>query len=668
MRRPVVLDLETFDPFLKERGTDAHCRRWGGFIFLAGLYKPAENITLTMNWNEEAADVIRSMLDQGGWDWYGANIKYDLVWLLSEGVLRPHHTHNNRFYDILIDAPLIDETQPFSFYKLDGQAQHYGLPTKPIDSLIQAADEMGLLDDKGNKLNAKTVWTHLFKLPRGVVKEYLTHDLVTTWEVAQKQAPLIAENKLERVRELESLLLPVLAMMEHEGVRVDVDAAQQLYEQAFEYIKDVQRKLRNENGGNEVPLTASNALTQFILDRGHRPSETPSSEKCRAHKVKLCPECLADGKKMDKKYSLSASTLQSLALIDPLLNDLISARKAEKIAKDFAQGAIIDTAHNGRVHGNINQIIGAKDGDEKDGQGVRFGRLSMSKPNLQQVPKKDSVEIEGMGGLGSAMRRLFVAEDGCEFMSGDFSSQEPRWIIHWCETWNCPGAGRVGDMYRANPAISSHDIVAGGIEGDLPAKKKRDLAKIINLGKGYEMGIAKLISNLVAAGVPPEQAQRIMDDYDANFPHVKSGSNAAKGAAERLGYVRTALGRKIHFNDFEPTKYGAGPAMPYEQAYALYVEKKRLPIRRAYTYRAFNRVVQGSSADQTKQAMVILWYEHGILPTLQVHDELTDAKIQDHATVKIYKHVMETAIPLTIPSLTEIKLGPNWKDGVLFNV
>lgn len=642
--RPVVIDLETYDPYLKERGTDAHCRRWGGYVFMVGLFYPDTGEKVILPWNEQSKAQVKHRLDSGGYEWWGANIKYDLGWLLSEGVLEPHHTFINRFRDILIDAPLIDETHPPYFYSMDSQCQHYGLPTKPIEKLLENAAKLGI------KTDAKKVRGELHRLDYDVVAEYLDHDLVSTWAVAEKQAPLLQEYKLLEVSEVESLLLPVLALMEHQGVRVDVEAAESLYADCYKYIDSVAERLKLENGGKTVPLSACNDLTNFLINRGHKLPESPSStaEKPR--------------------YSTAAVVLEQLSAVDPLVKEMLNARRAEKIAKDFCKGAVINYSHNGRVHANINQMISFKAGaGDDDGQGVRFGRLSMTNPNLQQVPKRDKVEVDGIGGLGSAMRRLFIAEDGYEFMSADFSSQEPRWIIHWCEKWKMPGADKVGDMYRLDKTISSHDIVAGGIEADIPYKQKRALAKIINLGKGYEMGLKKLIANLVAEGVDPSQAQRIMDDYDRNFPHVSAGSRAAMGAAEKLGYVRTYLGRRLHFNQWEPVVKGAGPMLDYDTAYQKYVIGKRMPIKRAFCYRAFNRVVQGSSADQTKLAMVKLWYDHKILPTLQVHDELTDARSTPERAA-IFKDVMENVVQLTIPCLTEIKIGPNWKDGVLFDV
>lgn len=654
--RQIVIDLETKDPELKTYGSDAHTRRFGGHVFMVGLRYLDNGNKIILPWNEKTKERLRREFD-GGNEWIGANLKYDLGWLLSEGVLQAEHTFNNRFFDILIDAALLDETKHPSFYSLDGQSSHYGLPKKPIEKLLDNAAA------KGIKCDAKTVRGLLHKLDSEVVAEYLDHDLMSTGDVFLLQRPLLAEEKLERVSELESRLLPVLALMEQQGVKVDLSAAQDLYDQCCEFIESVHAKLRAENGGYDVPLSASTDLTNFVLGRGHKLAETPASRKCRNHKTYECKECTDLGKPPKVRYSLSAPTLEALAKVDPILQDLIDARRAEKIAKDFVNGGIMKYAHNGRIHANINQIVSYDEGDD-DSKGVRFGRLSYSKPNLQQIPKRDRLSLEGLGGLGSAMRRLFIAEEGYDLMSSDFSSQEPRWIIHWCETWNMPGAKRIGDMYREDPTISSHDIVASGIQGDIPYKRKRALAKVINLGKGYEMGYAKLVANLKAEGLDSSQAEKVMEDFERNFPHVGSGSKAAMYAAEKNGYVRTFYGRKLRFNDFEPVVKGAGPAMPYDQAYEYYTLKRRIPIRRAFCYRAFNRIVQGSSADQTKAAMVELWYTYRILATLQVHDELVDARSTPERA-RIFKHVMETVCPLTIPSLTEVKIGQNWKDGTV---
>lgn len=643
-----TIDLETCDPNLTTLGTDAHCRRWGSYVFMLQLFNMDTNEASIYHWDATSRAMLRELFDEGH-HWVGFNLKYDLNWLLSEEVLLPHHTSNNHFHDAQVYAALLDETQLPSYYSLDGQCRKYGLPTKPKEMLVNAAKASGIV------CNEKTVLSHLHRLPFGIVAEYGMHDIIQTAAVYRAQMPELQKARLLEchngmpmsVVELEDKLLPVLAMMERQGVPVNVLAAEELHSAAYRHIEEVKGKVQIANGGVEVNFNPSKSFTDFILGRGHKLPLTPKSKAERP------------------TYSTAEEVLRELADSDPLIADIMTTRKAEKIAKDFCKGAIIDRHHNGRLHCNYNQIVSPYDEAGKKAKGARSGRLSSSNPNLQQVPKKDSVEYEDIGGLGTAMRRIFIAEEGCQYMSADFAAQEPRWIVHWAETWNRRGAKEVGDEYRKDPTTSSHNIVMKFAKVDKPT------AKIINLGKGYEMGIKKLILNLIKAGHDPGRAQEILEEFEARFPHVSASSALAKEVAEKNGYVRTVFGRLANFSLWEAIGNYKLPPLPYEEARERYVlsNTTRYPIRRHKTYRAFNRVVQGSAADQTKYCMVVLWYQHGILPSLQVHDELDDAKIArgDNSTVAIYKEVMENCIKLTVPNLAEVTLGPNWADGEVWS-
>lgn len=639
-----TIDLETKDPGLTgNEGTSAHDPSRGGYPFLVGI-KPMGEPSQVYSWEE--GKLRLAALFAEGCHFIGCNIKYDLNWLIHNNVLTMALAKTNRFSDILINAPLIDETKDPAHYKLDGLAKEYGLPQKPIEMLLDAALAQGI------KATAKTIGNYFWQLPARLVTEYLIHDLDTTEAVYLKQLPILQELRLTEthntadmsVVELEEKLIPVLAFMECRGVRVDLDAAEKLVGQIDGHRNHLIEELRQANEGNVVNLNPSKSLTAFLQSRGHT---LPKTEKG------------AD--------STAEAVLRELVDSDPLVGDILIARKCAKIADDFCTGAILERAVKGRIHPNINQCFSAKEDDGKSGQGVRFGRFSYTKPNLQQVPKRDKVGFDDTGGLGTAMRRLFIAEEGCQFMSADFSAQEPRWIVHWAEKWKCLGAGLVADKYRLDPTISSHDIVAEGLRAEhLSAKEKRSLAKIINLGKGYEMGFNRLVANLMLAGCDAEQAKEILSDYENNFPYVRLASKKAQGVAETNGYVRTHFGRVIRFNLWVPC-YGTGTPLPYDAAYARYVMGKvRSPIQQHATYRAFNRVVQGSSADQTKRCMVALFYDENITPTLQVHDELTDAQIESNNQLVVYKNVMENVVRLSVPNLTEIKTGPNWADSEIW--
>lgn len=639
------LDIETKDPGIgNETGSSSHRPSDGGYPFMVGL-KEFDHACQILRW-EESTTLLQDLFEEGC-HFVGANLKYDLDWLIHAGVMKRHHAKYNRFSDILVNASLLDNTLHPSHYSLDGQCRHYGLDTKPKQMLVNAALQMGL------KANEKTVMGMLWQLPWDIVAQYLRHDLVQTEIVWWAQQKHLKDARLTEVWpgapmsvvELEEKLLPVLALMECQGVRIDVEAAEKLADAIGPKIAEIRENLRQENEGEEVNLNHSKSLTKFLLGRGHT---LPNTEKGNA--------------------STSSEVLNQLAQTDPIIGDILIARRAHKIEKDFCRKAVLEMAVNGRIHPTINQTFTQKfEGRDKEGKGVRFGRLSMTEPNLQQVPKKDKVGFDDTGGLGTAMRRLFIAENGCQLLAADFAAQEPRWAIHWAESWGIFGAKEAGDRYRENHRISPHDIVASGISAaHLSAKEKRNLAKVINLGKSYEMGFNKLVANLVAAGCDTKQAKRILEEYEETFPYLSLASKKAKQVCEELGYVRTFFGRKALFSLWEP-RYGYGEPLPYEEALQKYVHgPKRSPIVRSKTYRAFNRVVQGSSADQVKYVMVCLFYERDILPTSQIHDELVDAAISEESQIRTYREVMEHCLTLTVPHYAEISVGPNWAEGQIW--
>ena len=132
----VAIDLETKDDRLTQKlGTGCWYRENGEHIFMCGINDAEPK---TYRWDDDTRAILKRYLDEGR-EWVGANLKYDLNWLLSEGVLERRHLHNNTFHDVLLYAALLDETQDWQYYSLDGQCLHYNLPTKPIEPLLEAA-------------------------------------------------------------------------------------------------------------------------------------------------------------------------------------------------------------------------------------------------------------------------------------------------------------------------------------------------------------------------------------------------------------------------------------------------------------------------------------------------------------------------------------------------
>ena len=198
--------------------------------------------------------------------------------------------------------------------------------------------------------------------------------------------------------------------------------------------------------------------------------------------------------------------------------------------------------------------------------------------------------------------------------------------------------------YREGDA-DFHDIVADMAE--IP----RSQAKTINLGLFYGMGKNKLQAEL---GVSKDKAEDLFRRYHSKVPFVKQLMDNVMQRAQNSGRVRTLLGRLCRFHLWEPNQFGIHKALPHDAA----LMEHGPGIKRAYTYKALNKLIQGSAADMTKKAMLEL-YKEGIIPHIQVHDELDiSVKNPDHAQ-KI-KSIMEEAVALEVPNKVDYESGPNW--------
>jgi DNA polymerase I-like protein with 3'-5' exonuclease and polymerase domains len=239
---------------------------------------------------------------------------------------------------------------------------------------------------------------------------------------------------------------------------------------------------------------------------------------------------------------------------------------------------------------------------------------------------------------------LFIPEEGHTWGCFDYSQQEPRLVTHYASLDGLYGVSEVLDAYNDEPDTDFHRIVA-----DM-ANIPRSQAKTINLGLFYGMGKNKLQAEL---GVSKEDAEDLFRTYHDKVPFVKMLMESVMRRAQDKGRVRTHLGRRCRFNLWEPRHFGVHKALPKEEA-----EREHGPnmIKRAFTYKALNKLIQGSAADMTKKAMVDL-YKEGIIPHIQVHDEL-DISVDGNAD-KI-KEIMESAVELEVPNKVDYESGPNW--------
>ncbi len=446
----------------------------------------------------------------------------------------------------------------------------------------------------------------MWKLPAMYVGNYAERDAELTlnlWKVMQKE---LTDQDLGSIFELETDLFPCLVDMKFLGVRVDVQKAHTLKQQLASEEEKLLQKVELETG-IEPQIWAARSIAK-VFD-----------------KLKL------DYERTVKTQAPSFTKNFLSSHSHPLVQCIAKAREINKAHTTFID-TIIKHEHNGRIHADINQI-------RSDTGGTVTGRFSYSNPNLQQIPARNK-------DLGPLIRSLFIPEPGCEWGCFDYSQQEPRLVVHYASLDQDASVFNVKDAYEDGNA-DFHTIVAEMAE--IP----RDQAKTINLGLFYGMGKAKLQAEL---GVSKDKAEELFSIYHERVPFVKSLTRSVSNRAQQRGQIRTLLGRLCRFHLWEPNTFGMHNALPFDQA----VQEHGPGIKRAYTYKALNKLIQGSAADMTKKSMLEL-YKEGIVAHIQIHDEL-DISVKDDKHAKKIVEIMESAVDLEIPNKVDYEKGKNWGD------
>ena len=444
--------------------------------------------------------------------------------------------------------------------------------------------------------------SEMYKLPAMYVGEYAERDAEMTLELWQEMKKEIQHQDIQSIFDLETELFPCLVDMRFLGVRVDIQAATQLKEKLSSEEKECLLKVKKETGV-DTQIWAARSIAQVF-------------EKLRLP---------FDRTEKTNSPSFTKNFLQNHS--HPIVKLIARAREISKAHTTFID-TILKHEHKGRIHAEINQL-------RSDQGGTVTGRFSYSNPNLQQIPARNKE-------LGPAIRSLFIPEDGCKWGVFDYSQQEPRLVVHYAALQNLYGVDDVLDSYK-DSNVDFHQIVAEMAE--IP----RSQAKTINLGLFYGMGKNKLQAEL---GVNKEKSDTLFKQYHSRVPFVKQLMDSVMKRAQNRGQIRTLLGRLCRFHLWEPNQFGIHKALPHEAA----LQEHGPGIKRAYTYKALNRLIQGSAADMTKKAMIDL-HKEGITPHIQVHDEL-DISVSDNAD-KI-KQIMEDAVVLEVPNKVDYESGSNW--------
>ena len=463
--------------------------------------------------------------------------------------------------------------------------------------------------DEAALYNAAKEWgvdpkAEMYKLPAIYVGSYAEKDAEITLDLWQELKKEIIHQDISSIFNLETDLFPCLVDMRFLGVRVDVEEAQKLKQQLIEQEKLCLQQIKKETS-IDIQIWAARSIAK-IFEKLHLPFDR--TEKTNSP-------------------SFTKNFLSNHP--HPLVKLITRAREINKAHTTFID-TIIKHSYKGRIHAEINQLRG-------DNGGTVTGRFSYSNPNLQQIPARNK-------DLGPRIRALFIPEEGHIWGCFDYNQQEPRLVVHYATLQNLMGIDEVLDSYKKGEA-DFHSIVSE--MADIP----RTQAKTINLGLFYGMGKNKLQAEL---GINKELAEDLFKKYHSRVPFVKQLMNAVMQRAQSSGKIRTLLGRLCRFPLWEPNQFGIHKALPHEQALAEHGPG----IKRAYTYKALNKLIQGSAADMTKKAMINL-HKEGIIPHIQVHDEL-DISIKDNNHAHEIKTIMEHAVTLEVPNKVDYESGPNW--------
>jgi len=503
---------------------------------------------------------------------------------------------SGRICDTMIAAPLLDENR--RNYSLKEIAQEYTGETKSEAGLYEAAKDFGV-DAKAEM--------HL--LPAMYVGPYAEQDAAVTlklWHVLKVE---LIKQELTSVFNLETELLPILFHMKRKGVRVDIEKAERVKAEFKAGEKKILESLYKKCGFEVeilAPLSIAKAFDKLNISYNRTPTGLPS---------------------FDKNFLSTHS--------HPFAKQIVEAREINKAYTTFID-SILKHSHKGRIHADVNQL-------RSDTGGTISGRLSMQNPNLQQIPARNPK-------ISPKIRSLFIPEEGEKWGIFDYSQQEPRLLVHYgaiiSDRIELEGVAPLVDGYT-NEDIDFHQAVANMANID------RKQAKTINLGMMYGMGKGKLMSEL---GLDKDDIDTVFRQYHSTVPFVKELTDKTMRRAGEKGYIRTILGRKCRFHLWEPNHFGVHKALPQAQAEVEYGGMNK--IKRAWTYKALNRLIQGSAADQTKMAMVKL-YREGFLPLIQVHDELDMSFSSEEEKKKIIE-IMEHALELRVPSKVDAEIGPSW--------
>jgi DNA polymerase I-like protein with 3'-5' exonuclease and polymerase domains len=608
--RVISIDCETFDPELVDHGPGwargkGHIvgvsigadggGRW--YFPIRHEIEPETNIPV-----EPFYLWLKDSLANKNQPKVGANLMYDIGWLLHEGI-----PVAGELVDVQYAEALLDERAEVALEALGNKYLGEG---KASNLLYQWCS-----DFYGGKPTA-TQRANIYRTPARLVGPYAESDADLPLRIAPVLYPLLAREGLLDLFRMECALIRLMVAMRFAGVRIDLGKAEELRD-TLKKQEDLEHAKLKALVGFDVDINTADSLARAFDGAGLKYNKTPTG-----------------------KPSFTKDFLKGVK--HPIADQIHEIRKLSKLRGTFVESYILNSHINGMVYGQFHLLRG-------DEGGTRSGRLSSSTPNLQNLPSRDDI-------LAPLVRGLFIPDEGHPWWRKyDYSQVEYRFLIHFAVG---PGSEEIRHYFNLHPDTDYHDRTRDLVHELAGILLDRRPIKNINFGLIYGMGVDKLSGDL---GLSKAEGKKLFAAYHVGVPFAKATMDSCSEEALASGVITTILGRKSRFDLWEPNNWGSDSiALPYETAIQTYGQ-----IRRAYTHKALNRRLQGSAADLMKKAMLLCW-ESGVfdetgIPRLTVHDELdfSDPGGKDEAFLEM-KHIMETAIPLRIPVRADCDIGPDW--------
>ncbi len=524
---------------------------------------------------------FRELFERGTMLKVGHNLKFDLAILRAHGV-----EVAGPFFDTMIAHALVE---PELRHGMDYLSEALlGYTPIPIEHLI---------GPKGPSQKS------MADVPVDQVAVYAAEDADVTWQLRERLAPALRDQGLERVFfEVEMPVLPALVAMEAEGIRVDAavlaDLSRELAKEMAAAEADVHRL-----AGHPFNVHSPKQLGTVLFDELkliEKPRKTPSGQ-----------------------YATDEQTLQLLAADHEIVRRLLDHRTVSKLKSTYTDALPEEISPiTGRVHTTFHQAATAT------------GRLSSVDPNLQNIPIRTD--------RGQEIRRAFVAREGWQLLSADYSQIELRIIAALAREEAMIEAFRQGlDIHAATAAR------VFGVELNAVTPEMRRRAKMVNFGIAYGISAFGLAQRLA---IPRGEASEIIRQYFESYPGIRRYMDETIANAKTTGYVQTLTGRRRHLRD---------------------ITSANASVRGAAERNAINTPIQGTAADMIKIAMARIHVElqRQALRSrllLQVHDELIFdlAPGEEPALRALAEEKMRNALPLpgAVPILVEIGTGTTWLD------